>query len=174
MKNGKSLKTALIVSGAVTALICGVMNLWLLPAIEATTEGLRCFDMNSFGYTAGQAQRFLSLLSERGRDLYLRVQLPLDFIYPIAYGAFFMLAIRALKGKRSAWFALPAALAAADYTENVCSVIMLQKMEAAPALARFASAVTVLKSGLMAAAFLLLAVLLVIWLVKKKRRPKNA
>ncbi len=170
MKNAKKLKTALIVSGVLTAAICGVMNFYLIPLIEQTTEGLRCFDMNSTGYTLEQAQRFLALLGERGRNIYLHAQLPLDLFYPVAYTAFFVSAIYALRGKASALFALPAALALCDYTENVCSIIMLRAMEVSAGLARFASTVTVLKSALMAAVFLLLAVLFIRWLIKRKKQ----
>ena len=56
----KKIKTLLWLSGGLTALICIVMNFVLIPIIEKHTEGLRCFDMNSFGYTFDQANRFLS------------------------------------------------------------------------------------------------------------------
>ena len=170
MQTNKKIKTLLWLSGGLTALICIVMNLVLIPIIEKNTEGLRCFDMNSLGYTFDQAKQFLSLVGEQGRNVYLHIQLPLDFFYPVAYTAFFMLALRALRGKNTPLFALPAALAVCDCTENVCSIIMLKKMEATPALAGFASAVTVLKSALMTATFILLAVLLIVWIVKRKKK----
>ena len=170
MERTKRTRLILIVSGALTAVICLVMNLWLIPEIEKTTEGLRCFDMNSFGYTHEQAQRFLSLLGDRGRDLYLHVQLPLDFVYPAAYTAFFITAMRALNKKKTPLWLLPAALMLSDVIENVCSIVMLRTMTVSPALAGFASAVTVVKSVLMTAVFVLLAVLLVLWLVKRKKR----
>ena len=170
MAANKKRTALLIVSGALTAIICVVMNFILIPIIEETTEGLRCFDMNSMGYTFDQAKQFLSLLSERGRDVYLHIQLPLDFFYPVAYTAFFMLAITALRGKPTPLLALPAALAASDYIENICSIKMLRAMDVTPALAGFASAVTVVKSALMTATFILLAVLLIVWLVKRRKK----
>ena len=165
----KKRTAALIVTGAATAAICLVMNLWLLPLIEQTTNGLRCFDMNSLGYTHAQAKEFLSLLSERGRDVYLHVQLPLDFVYPVAYTAFFMLAMRALTGKNTPWYALPAALAALDYTENVCSIVMLRAMDVSPALAGFASTVTVIKSALMTLTFIVLLIMLIRYFIKRRK-----
>ena len=107
----KNQKTLLWISGGLTAAICLEMNLVLIPMIEKNTAGLRCFDMNSFGYTFEQAKQFLSLLDNDARNIYLHVQLPLDFCYPVAYTAFFMLAITALRGKASPLLALPGALA---------------------------------------------------------------
>ncbi len=45
MKSRKGLITAVIICGALTAVICGVMNLYLIPAVESEAGGLRCFDM---------------------------------------------------------------------------------------------------------------------------------
>ena len=169
MKQKNKTKTLLWISGILTAAICAAMNFVLIPIIETNTEGLRCFDMNSFGYTFEEAKRFLSLLDERGRNVYLHIQLPLDFLYPVAYTAFFMLALKKLSGK-NAPLLLPGALAAADYTENICSIRMLRAMDVTEGLAKFASAVTVLKSALMTLTFLLLAVCLILRLVRRKKR----
>ncbi|MGN0443889.1 MAG: hypothetical protein ACI4F5_04650, partial [Acutalibacteraceae bacterium] len=100
MKKQNAIKTALIVSGALTVIICCVMNFCLIPIIESPTEGIRMFDMNSFGYSYETAKKFVSLLSAEGLDTYLHKQLPLDFIYPAVYSVFFSLAIIKLKGKK--------------------------------------------------------------------------
>ena len=169
MKTSKQIKILLWTSGVLTAAICIVMNTVLIPMIEASTEGIRCFDMQSTGYTYETAKRFLELLSEQGRSTYLHVQLPLDFLYPVAYTAFFMAALKVLSGK--AWpLIVPGALAACDVAENVCSILMLRAMDVTPGLAAFASAVTVAKSALMTLTFVLLAVFLIIWLVRKKKK----
>ena len=39
-------KYTAVICGVLTAAICGVMNLFLIPATEANTGGIRCFDMN--------------------------------------------------------------------------------------------------------------------------------
>ena len=51
---------AVILSGALTALISLVMNLVLIPKIEESTNGIRCFDMN-FAYSFETAKEFLAL-----------------------------------------------------------------------------------------------------------------
>ena len=171
MKTANKTKTLLWVSGALTAVICLVMNLVLIPMIEAGTNGIRCFDMQSTGYTYETAKEFLALIGNNGRSVYLHWQLPLDFFYPVAYTAFFMLALKKLSGK--AWpLIVPGALAAFDYAENVCSIIMLKNMSVTESMAKLASTFTVIKSGLMTITFILLAVFLIIWIIKKRKQKQ--
>ena len=171
-KRSKAFVSALIVSGALTAAICLIMNLWLIPAIESAAGGLKAFDMRSFGYTTGEAREFLGALSEEGRQVYLTRQLPLDFFYPVCYTAFFMLAIVALTKKRSPWLILPALLAVADYAENALILSFLKKNAVPDVLGAIAGYVTAAKSLLMTAVFVLLAVLFVLWLVRRARQKK--
>jgi len=172
MKTDKKTKALLPVSGAVTAVICVIMNFALIPMIEASTNGIRCFDMQSLGYSFDTAKQFLSLLSEESRNIYLHVQLPLDFIYPVAYTAFFMTALKALSCKKLP-LVVPGALALFDYAENVCSVVMLKSMDVSEGLAKFASFATVTKSLLMTLTFALLIVFLFIRASQKARKKKN-
>ncbi len=164
----KKEKLVLIVSGAVTAVICLVMNLVLIPSIEKSTEGIRCFDMN-FGYSVDDAKRFLALLSPEGLNTYLHVQLPLDFVYPIAYCLFFCFAVYALMKKRSALLAAPIVLAVLDYIENICSIMMLKGINTNDGFIHFASAVTSVKTVLMYFVFAVIIVLFVVRIVKSKK-----
>lgn len=166
MKN-KAKNLSLIISGALTAIICVVMNFILIPKIESSTEGIKCFDMN-FLYSFETAKKFLSLLSDEGRAVYLNIQLPLDFIYPLCYCAFFILALLKLS-KRKAVIALPVLLAISDYTENICSIIMLKSETLSPSLAAFASGITAFKTVLMYIIFLIVITLFVIWLKNRKK-----
>ncbi len=167
--NAKLNKAALIVSGALTAIICLVMNIVLIPRIESSTEGIKCFDMN-FGYSVETAKRFLELLSEDGRNIYLNIQLPLDFFYPVAYCTFFVLMLLKFAEKRKAFIALPILLAISDYTENICTIIMLKSAEFQPSLAAFASVVTCIKTVLMYITILVIIVLIVIKIKNKKKQ----
>ena len=161
-------KLVTIVSGAVTAAISLVMNLWLLPQIERATEGVRAFDMN-FAYDFETAKRFLSLLDARGRDLYLRVQLPLDFVYPVAYTIFF-LCLFALLWKGVKWLAaLPVCLAVLDYAENIMTIVMLKSQALSKPLATAASAVTSAKTILMYLVFALLLAGFIRYLIRRKK-----
>lgn len=168
MKKEKAMKTALIVSGALTLIICGVMNLYLIPAIESTTQGLRIFDMCSFGYTYEDAVKMVSLLSEDGKSIYLFRQLPLDFFYPVAYMAFFSLTIIKLRKDKKILLVLPALLMLCDYTENIFSEIML-RTDFSAGTARAASSVTVTKTILMYAVIAVILILLFMYFRGKKR-----
>ncbi|MBR5772305.1 MAG: hypothetical protein IKY00_03735, partial [Clostridia bacterium] len=114
-----------IVSGVGTAAICVIMNIILIPQIEANTGGIRCFDMNP-GYNFEQASEFLRLIGDEGRHIYLGYQLPLDFIYPVFYTLFFVSLIVLLTKRKSPLLVLPAVLAVSDYCENILSEIMLR------------------------------------------------
>ena len=170
LRSGRG-KALFAVSTILTAVICAIMNLWLLPTIEATTEGIRCFDMN-FGYDYATAQRFLALLSPAGRALYLHAQLPLDFVYPLAYGCCFCGLFFYLTGRFSALQLLPPLLMAFDYAENVCSVVMLRSASLSPGLVAAASALTVVKTLLLYLNAALLLVCAVRFFLRRRRERR--
>ena len=168
-------KTA-ITGGVFTAAICLAMNFYLIPQIEAETNGIRCFDMN-FGYTPETARLFLSLIGEKGRFIYLHRQLPLDFVYPVFYTLLFVSLICHLcKNKKllKAFLVLPLLLALADYAENIMSVIMLKSGVPSDAFARAASCITAVKTVLMYLIILIIIILLVKHLISRKGEKKNA
>lgn len=172
MQKKKAVTAALVVSGALTVVICAVMNFCLIPQIEASTQGIRCFDMNVTGYTFEQAQKFLSLLSEEGRDVYLHSQLPLDFVYPVTYGVFFVLLIASLCGRFSVVCFFPVLLAVCDYCENICTIRMLRTESLSASLASFAGFMTVCKSALMYVTFAVI-ILLIILKIRKKGKTRD-
>lgn len=169
MRSEKTKTVLLILSGIATLGICGVMNLYLIPLIERTTNGIRMFDMQSFGYTYDTAKEFVSLLSEQGRDTFLHRQLPLDFFYPVAYGAFFMLALHKLTPGKKGLLILPAALMLCDYAENIGSIVML-KTDFSAAAAHAGCAFTVAKTLLM---YAVIALILILFFkkIRKGRTP---
>ena len=158
-----------IISGALTAAICAVMNLMLIPQIEAGTGGVRCFDMN-FAYSYDTAKEFLSLLTDEGRQIYLCRQLPLDFVYPVAYGLFFGLLIYTLSRGRKALLIFPALLVASDYIENICVMQMLKSADISRTLVSIASIATTAKTILMYVCVLLIAALIVYYFKTKKKK----
>ena len=163
----------LAVSGIITVVIMAVMNIKLIPAIEAGTQGMRFFDMNTFGYTYEAAQTFISSLSDAGKDLALRVQLPLDFVYPVAYTVFFVTLMIVLSGKKTKWAIIPAFLFISDYTENICTVMMLKADVLSSSLCGFASIVTIVKSALMYLTFLIIIIMIIQAEDRKIRKSKK-
>lgn len=172
MKKNQLLKSVLIISGALTVIICGVMNFYLIPLIESTTQGIKMFDMQSLGYTFETAKSFVSLLSEEGLHTYLYKQLPLDFFYPVAYTVFFSLSLIRLKAKKPL-LAFPLLLMVCDYCENIFSEIML-RTDFSYQTAKIASFFTVCKSVLMYVTIVLVIVYLVKWIISKNKNKKTA
>ena len=160
-------KTAVIISGVITALISAVMNVILIPKIEMSTNGIRCFDMN-FGYSYETAKDFLAYLSESARNIYLNMQLPLDFIYPLAYCAFFCFIIIRLTKKANALLAFPLLLFVFDYAENITTIVILKSAELTESLAKLGSAFTSVKTILMYSVFLEILICFIYWLKNRK------
>lgn len=161
-------KAGLIISGALTALICAAMNFVLIPKIEETTNGIRCFDMN-FGYSPADAQSFLESISKISRHIYLCFQLPLDFIYPICYCMFFVLLITVLSKKKTKLVIVPLILALFDYTENIFTVVFLNKTITNTNIFYVSSTVTAIKTVLMYICFLIIIVLIIKKIISKKK-----
>ncbi len=174
MKNKKLPVIISIVSGAVTLIICGVMNLIFIPQIESETQGIKCFDMN-FCYSPDTAREFLKLIGDKGRYVYLHYQPPLDFIYPVFYTAFFVsLILLVIKNRKKLkiFTALPLFLALFDYSENIMSIIMLNNGVPSNAFAVTASSVTAFKTLLMY--FIIISIVIYsVQLIIKKRKVKN-
>ncbi|MCH5198530.1 MAG: hypothetical protein J1E34_06455 [Oscillospiraceae bacterium] len=163
----------LIISAVLTAVICLIMNLFLIPAIESAADGLRIFDM-SFLYSSDSARSFLQALSAEGKNLYLYRQLPLDFFYPVCYGCFFIFAFVKLQKKLNAFALLPTALAVFDYAENTSIELMLRSSGFSSVLAVFGSAFTSVKTVLMYGAFVFLIVFAVKSVLRKKKNKSNS
>ncbi len=161
-----------LVSAAGTLIICAIMNFYLIPLIEESTCGIRCFDMN-FAYSFESAKLFLSLISERGMDTYLHIQLPLDFIYPLVYTIFFAFLITKLTRQITILSFLPCFLAVLDYTENICTIIMLKSASSSETLASIGSIVTSVKTTIMYLIFVIIIACFVYYLVMKKRSQKE-
>ena len=161
-----------IIAGIGTAVIGAIMNIILIPQIEANTGGIRCFDMNP-GYNYEQASEFLRLIGDEGRHIYLGYQLPMDFIYPVFYTLLFVSLIVLLTKKKSPLLVLPLLLAVSDYGENILSEIMLRADSLSRPLVTAASALTLIKTLLMYVTILAVVILIVIAAVKKAKNGKT-
>lgn len=154
----------LTLSGILTLGILLVMNLWLIPQIERHTGGLRVFDLNTFGYSFDTAKEFVRRLSASEKMLYLKVQLPLDFLCPVCYGGFFYLSLKRLCHGKVLPIVAPAVVMALDFGENICALRMLTA-EFQKTTATIGSICTGAKSVSMCLLFILLCFLF----IRKKR-----
>ena len=164
----KKTKTILIASGVLTAVICLLMNVFLMPHIETNAQGLKCFDM-TFGYNVTTATQFLKNIGREGREFYLHYQLALDFFYPLAYCTFFATLMTVLQKKKTFLLVLPVILAVLDYCENICIFNMLKTVTPAAELVNAASVFTMGKTILMYITILVEIILIIKRIIDKKR-----
>ena len=163
-------KLPLILSGSLTVVILAVMDIFLLPAVERAAGGLRCFDLQTFGYDCETAAMFLQALSEEGRRLYQFVQIPVDTLFLIAYTVFFVLALRRLFASKAVIIP-PLLLAVADFGENTCTFLMLRNAGVlTPQTGPVFGAVTLCKTLLMYAVFVLLLAGLIRYFARKRKK----
>ncbi len=154
-------------SGAVYLL----MLFWSIPTITAAAGGLAPFDMRPLGYSAAEAQAFLTALSDEGRQFYLAVQLRLDLVYPALLGLMLITGYqRVFPAPWATVFSVVAlTMVSADYLENYMVAAMLRS-GAAPSeinMVSLASLFTVCKS---VAAVVSFSALLIgaVWQMRRK------
>ena len=165
--------------------IYAVMLTWTLPAIQAQAGGLPAFDLRPLGYGLPEARAFLGALSPAGRDLYLGVQLPLDFFFPPLLAALLVsswVLLRRVAGWPGKGFgfvlAVPVLAWLADWAENAGIVLMLGTPAGAapdPALVACSSVFTLVKSWSTVAGdvglILYALAALGLFLARRRRRP---
>lgn len=158
---GKAVLAFFIPAMAVYAL----MLLVTIPMVGQYAPGMQLFDLSPAGYSHQYAVTLLDALGDEGREAYLYRQLPLDAVYPALFAISCSLMLSWLFAKsfrpESGIFHLclvPLAAGLFDYLENFCIVGMLLSYPQVSWLnVALASTMTILKSGLTAAFFLLLA-----------------
>jgi hypothetical protein len=144
-----------------------------IPKVTASAPEMKLFDLSPSGYTTEYAISLLNAIGQQGRDLYLSLQLPLDFIYPglfiIFYSIFFAWLLKKNHGLESkVYYALylPILAGLFDYAENILIIMMLKAYPHLDSgLVAAASLATIVKSILSSIFFtlLLLSIIQVIW-----------
>ena len=69
------------------------MLMYSLPLVSSYAPKLVLFDMSPMGYSYIQAIELLTALGIDGRNAYLTIQLPRDFIYPGMFAVSYALLI---------------------------------------------------------------------------------
>ena len=155
-----------------------------IPKVVTSAPEMKLFDVSPSGYTTEYAISLLNAIGPEGRDLYLSLQLPLDFIYPglfiISYSLLFAWLLKKsydLKSKVYYALYLPIFAGLFDYTENVLVIMMLKAYpDLGSGLVIAASLATIIKSVLSSVFFtlLVLSIVQVIWeSVFKKQRLQS-
>ena len=152
-----------------------------IPKVVTLAPEMKLFDVSPSGYTSEYAISLLNAIGQDGRDLYISLQLPLDFIYPglfiISYSLLFAWLLKKNHGFESkVYYALyiPILAGLFDYAENVFIIMMLKAYpDLNSGLVTVASFATVSKSILSSIFFtlLILSIIQVLWksIFKKQR-----
>ena len=159
-----------------------LMMLFTFPRINAKF-GTQAFDLKTFGYSQSEAVMMLRNLDQSTVDFYLFPQLfLLDILYPILLALFLSTAIIRLsdliKISRdhvlSNLFLLPFIAMIIDYFENIMiSLMILNPTNVPSGLIKTASIFTQMKSGFTTLSWLVIIILLVIWVIDKRKNKKH-
>jgi len=159
--------------------VYGIMLLYTIPRVGQYAPKMKLFDLLPAGYSFEYANELLFVLGVEGRELYLYLQLPMDFIYPGLFAVSCCLLLSWLFTKSlnssSKMFYLcfvPLAAGLFDYLENIGIILMLRSYpDITESLVSITSILTILKSAFTTAFFVLL-LLGVILLMKCKWTSK--
>jgi hypothetical protein len=154
------------------------MLAYSIPAVMAFAAGLPLFDMSPFGYSFDHANNLLTNLGAEGRDLYLSLQLPADFIYPglfaVTYALILVWLLKKLVKPESKLFyaaVIPVFAGVFDYLENIFIIKMIHSYPNLDnSLVTIASTFTLLKSQLTTVYFI--GVLVILMALLRKRFAK--
>jgi len=154
------------------------MVLVTIPSIRAASGGVEIFDLRFAGYSEEDARLIVSSLPESARAYYGRVQVPIDFAYPLAMALFgaFALAWARRRVRIPRWtLVLPFVAAAFDYLENFFVLLMLGGIDSTRIVA-VASIWTVSKSVSTTVVMTGLAAVLAVYVYKSlaSRRGRRA
>lgn len=147
--------------------------LYSIPLVGKSAPAMKLFDVSPSGYTKEYAVSLLNAIGAEGRDLYLSLQLPLDFVYPGLFIISYSLMFAWLLGKNydlrsKVYYALylPIFAGLFDYLENVFIILMLKTYpDLSAGLVSAASFATIVKSVLSSIFFtlLLLSIVQTLW-----------
>ena len=141
-----------------------LMLFYSIPMVERFAPNTALFDLSPSGYSYQHAMSLLEELGNEGRQIYLSLQLPLDFVYPGLFAISYTLLLiwlfsKSLKNKSRIFYLalIPALGGLFDYLENIYIFRMINSFpDLSPRLVQVASTFTLLKSIFTTIFFLLL------------------
>lgn len=162
----------------ITLILYFAILFYSIPAVTAQAPGMRLFDMSPSGYSPAYAKKLLAAIGPAGRDAYLRLQLPIDFVYPGLFAITYTMMLvwlfkKSCRPASKVFFLafVPAAAGFFDYLENIGILGMLGSFPAlSTGVVYVTSACSVAKSVLTVAFYILLMGGFVLLFVKGRRR----
>lgn len=168
----------------ITTIVYLVIVLYSIPEVVKLAPEMKLFDMSPGGYDPIYAEELLRSIGPAGRETYIKLQLPIDFVYPGLFAITYSLMLVWLFGKRidkkSKTYllaAVPALAGLFDYFENFGIILMLRSFPTVdPAVVRISSLFSIAKSTFTIAFYIMLLFGLLLLLVKRKttKQPTNA
>ena len=160
-----------------------LMMLFTFPRINAKF-GTQAFDLKTFGYSQSEATMMLRDLDQSTVDFYLFPQLfLLDILYPILLALFLGTLIIRLSNLIkinenhvfSNLFMLPFIAMSFDYFENIMiSLMLLNPTSVSSGVIKTASIFTQMKGGFTTLSWVVILILLVIWVINKRKKKRSA
>lgn len=166
-----------------TNIVYAVMLTITIPKTMTFSNGLKLLDMMPLGYDLEYINTLFETLGEKGRQVYLTNQLPVDMIYPFLFGISYCLLIgfflKKLNKLDSLFFYLcflPIIAGVADYLENFGIFTMLYNFPGfSPFTAKVTNVFSMVKSTTTTVFFIALIItLLVLGINKIKERTKTS
>lgn len=160
-----------------TNLVFCIMLFYTIPKVIQFSDGMPILDTMPTGYDATYVQTLFDSLGEAGRHNYLKLQIPVDLLYPLLFFICYTLVATYLMKHTNRlytpWFILcflPVIAAVADYVENISIINLLNSYpDLSDNLIRSAKVFTIVKSSVTTVYFIGLFVLLAIWILRKLR-----
>ena len=154
---------------------------YTLPVVKSFAQGKTLFDLSPTGYSYEYAVSLLEALGVEGRNVYLNLQLPMDFIYPGLFAISYSLLLTWIFGKGYAvdskifyFTVIPFFAGFFDYLENIGIIQMIKSYPNVPhELVNVSSTFTILKSVFTTIFFILLFVG-IIKIIKNKLTSVNS
>ncbi|NNE63481.1 MAG: hypothetical protein HKN34_05310 [Gammaproteobacteria bacterium] len=153
-----------------TNIVYGTILGYSIPLVLSFAPDATLFDMSPAGYSYSEAIELLKSLGLEGRNTYLTVQIPLDFVYPAMFAISYALLItwilkQSFARESSLFFLafLPLLAGFFDYLENISIIAMLSRFpHVSENLVLIASSFTIAKSVMTSLYFVFLLVALTV------------
>jgi hypothetical protein len=169
--NGKKVLLLFIITNIVYAIMLTIT----IPEVMNFSDGMKILDMIPAGYDPEYVNSLLVRLGAEGRNAYLYHQIPVDMIYPFLFAissclilAYFLNKLKKSDGALFYLCFIPLFSGVFDYCENIGIIAMLNNFpESSNILIRTTSVFSVMKSLSTISYFIILAILLIVFGVKK-------
>ncbi len=165
-----------------TNLIYAIMLIVTIPKTMTFSNGMKLLDMMPTGYDSEYINALFEALGEKGREVYLYNQIPVDMIYPFLFGisyclliAYFLKKINKLNSSFFYLSFLPIIAGVADYLENLGIINMLNNYPNQSQLSMDATNIfSIIKSMTTTVFFVaLITTLLILGIKAIKKRKRN-